>query len=228
MMTRLRPRLTRIASQYPASVPRLDIGRRSRGNDDQRGPAGRTRRICGDGSVLRPAEKVPPLGANAWGRCGSIEFAANNFVRNPGNEPIHRRELHRVSKCGPGWFEVEGPGTSWFDLYASGLFSGASARIYRLVDSAGKALPRKGNYLDITRADHVILVGKTHVLPEGSEGFPEGGWVVARYSAPFPNGIVGQGNLRCTDNDGIVNGREYFYMVTALGPGERESDPTAR
>ncbi|MGC8638848.1 MAG: hypothetical protein ACP5XB_03090 [Isosphaeraceae bacterium] len=176
--------------------------------------------------ILRPAEKVPPLGANGWGKCGSVEFAANNFVHNAGNEPIHRRELHRVAKSGPGWIEIDGAGTSWFDLYASGLLSGASVRIYRLVDKAGNPLPAKGDYLDITRADHVILVGKAQVLPEGSEGFPDGGWVVAKYCSPYPNGVVGQGNLRCTDNNGIVNGRQYFYMVTALGTGRQESGPS--
>ncbi|NUQ00133.1 MAG: hypothetical protein HUU35_09800, partial [Armatimonadetes bacterium] len=36
--------------------------------------------------VLRPAAKVPPLGANNWGRCGAVEWAANNFFRNSGNE----------------------------------------------------------------------------------------------------------------------------------------------
>ncbi|MEI6500716.1 MAG: hypothetical protein WCP21_06775, partial [Armatimonadota bacterium] len=44
--------------------------------------------------VLRPAAKVPPLGANNWGRCGAIEWAANNFVHNSGNEPVNWRNLH--------------------------------------------------------------------------------------------------------------------------------------
>jgi hypothetical protein len=30
--------------------------------------------------VLRPQEKVPPLGANDWGGCGAVQWAANNFV----------------------------------------------------------------------------------------------------------------------------------------------------
>ena len=47
--------------------------------------------------VLRPRDKVPALGANDWGRCGAVEWAANNFVHNSGNEPIYWRNLHRVS-----------------------------------------------------------------------------------------------------------------------------------
>lgn len=177
--------------------------------------------------VLRPAEQVPPLGANSWGGCGSIEFAANNFVRNAGNEPIHRREMHRVGKCGPGWFEIDGAGTSSSDLYASGILSGASVRIYRLVDRSGNSLPPKGTYLDISKADHVIQVGNAQVLHEGSEGFPDGGWVVAKYSTPYPNSNVRQGNFRCTDYNGIVNGRKYFYVVTAQWTGKQESGPSA-
>jgi len=94
--------------------------------------------------VLRPAEKVPPLGANGWGRCGAIEWAANNFVRNSGNEPIHWQNLHRAMKVGPNWFEIDGGGASWYDLWASGFLSGADVRIYRLVDKEGKGLPPKG------------------------------------------------------------------------------------
>ena len=41
--------------------------------------------------VLRPAEKVPPLGANDWGGCGAVQWAANNFVHNSGNEPVYWR-----------------------------------------------------------------------------------------------------------------------------------------
>jgi hypothetical protein len=34
-------------------------------------------------TVLRPREKVPPLGANDWRGCGAIEWAANNYVGTP-------------------------------------------------------------------------------------------------------------------------------------------------
>ena len=93
--------------------------------------------------VLRPAEKVPPLGANDWGGCGAVQWAANNFVHNSGNEPIYWRNLHRVKKCGPDWFEIDGPGTTWYDLWNSGFLSGAQVRIYRLVDKDGQPLPPK-------------------------------------------------------------------------------------
>ena len=121
-------------------------------------------------TVLRPREKCPPLGANGWGGCGAVEWAANNFVRDSGNEPIYWRDLHRVMKCGPNWFEIDGPGTSWYDLRASGFLSGADLRIYRLVDKSGKSLPlnKEGNYLDISTADHVMLVGKGRDRPRGA------------------------------------------------------------
>jgi hypothetical protein len=176
--------------------------------------------------VLRPREKVPPLGANAWGACGAVEWAANNFVHNSGNEPIHWRNLHRVKDCGPNWFEIDGPGTTWYDLWASGFLSGASLRIYRLVDKGGQALPVKGDYLDIARADHVVLAGKAQILPEGSPGFPDGGWIANTYCTPFPNGWVRHGNLTCTDRSGLENGRAYFYVVTAVGPDNQESAPS--
>ena len=73
------------------------------------------------GTVVRPREKVLPVGANTWGRCGAVEWAANNFVHNPGNEPIYWRNLHRARNVGPNWFEIDGPGTSWYDLWASGF-----------------------------------------------------------------------------------------------------------
>jgi hypothetical protein len=69
--------------------------------------------------VLRPAEKVPPLEANGCGGGGAVEWAANNFVHNSGNEPVYWRNLHRAAKCGANWFEIDGPGTSWWDLWTS-------------------------------------------------------------------------------------------------------------
>lgn len=178
-------------------------------------------------NVLRPADKVPPLGANDWGRCGAVEWAANNFVHNPGNEPIYWRNLHRVKECGPDWLEIDGPGTSWWDLWASGLLSGANVRLYRIVDKDGQPLPlnKDGSYLDLTKADHVILVGKTQVLPAGvDKDYPDGGWVANRYANVHPNAFIRHGNLSCTDNSGVENGRTYWYTVVALGPGGVESD----
>ncbi len=176
--------------------------------------------------VLRPQAKVPPLGANGWGGCGAIEWPANNFVHNSGNEPIHWRNLHRVKECGPNWFEIDGPGTSWWQLWGNGLLSGANLRIYRLVDRDGKGLPASadGNYLDLAKADHVQFVGKAQVIPEGTEGFPDGGWIANPYASPHPNATIRHGNLSCTDCSGVENGRTYWYAVVAVGPGNRESE----
>ena len=176
--------------------------------------------------VLRPQEKVPPLGANDWGGCGAVQWAANNFVRNSGNEPITWRNLHRVKQCGPNWFEIDGPGTTWWDLWSSGFLSGARLRVYRLVDKSGRPLPPKDDYLDIEKADHVVLVSKARVVPEGSPGFPDGGWIADTYTTPFPNSWIRHGNLACTDNSGLEQGRPYWYVVTAVGPDNQESEPT--
>ena len=177
--------------------------------------------------TLRPAEKVPPLGANGWGGCGAVEWAANKFVHNAGNEPVYWRNLHRAKNCGPNWFEIDGPGTTWYDLWASGFLSGASVRVYRIVDREGKPLEPKGDYLDLDKADHVVLAGKTTVLPEGSPGFPDGGWVANTYATPFPNAWVRHGNLACTDASGLESGRAYWYVVTAVGADDQESEPSS-
>ncbi len=174
--------------------------------------------------VLRPREKVPPLGANNWGACGAIEWAANNFVRNSGNEPVYWRNMHRAKKCGSNWFEIDGPGTSWWDLWTSGLFSGANLRIYRLVDKAGNPLPEKDGYLDLQQADHVQFVGRAQVIPEGSPNFPDGGWIANTYCNPFPNAWIRHGNLSVTDAAALENGRTYWYTVVAVGADNQESD----
>lgn len=174
--------------------------------------------------VLRPREKVPPLGVNNWGGCGAVEWAANNFVRNAGNEPVYWRNMHRAKNCGSNWFEIDGPGTSWWDLWNSGLFSGADLRIYRLVDQAGKPLPEKGDYLDIEKADHVEFVGRAQVIPEGTPNFPDGGWIANVYCSPFPNGWIRHGNLSVTDAAALENGRAYWYTVVAVGADNQESE----
>jgi len=176
--------------------------------------------------VLRPSERVPPLGANSWGRCGAVEWAANNFVRNPGNEPIHWRNLHRAMKVGPNWFEIDGGGVSWWDLWASGFLSGADLRIYRLVDRDGKSLPlnAQGSYLDLSKAHRVAFVGRGKVIPERAPGFPDGGWVVSAYGDAFPNAWIRHGNLSCTDYNGIENGRTYWYTVVAVSADNQQSD----
>jgi len=181
--------------------------------------------------VLRPADKVPPIGANGWGGCGAIEWAANNFVRNSGNEPPVWRNLHRIKKCGRDettgktWFEIDGPGTSWWDLWASGFLSGARLRVYRIVDKEGKALPLRadGNYFDLSASHHVVLVGAGQIVPEGDKNLPDGGWVADTYSVVFPNGWIRHGNLAATDASGVQNGRTYWYTVHAIGADGKES-----
>jgi hypothetical protein len=167
--------------------------------------------------VERPVVKVPPIGVNGYGGCGAIEWARNNFVQNIGNEPIYWRNLHRVVTSGPNWFEFDGAGTSWFELWASGFLSGADVRIYRLVDKEGKSLSDNGAVPDMSRADHVAFVGKTKILPEGSPGFPDGGWVVTKYGEVHPNVFIAWGNHSATDTAGIVNGKPYWYSVVAIG-----------
>ena len=177
-------------------------------------------------NVLRPRDKVPPLGANTWGRCGAVEWAANNFVHNPGNEPIYWRNLHRVANCGPNWFEIDGPGTSWWDLWGNGFLSGADLRIYRLVDADGKSVPlsKDGKYLEVSKADHVVCVGKAQVIPAGTKDFPDGGWIASRYAVVFPNAWIRHGNLSCTDGSGVENSRTYWYAAVAVGANSEESD----
>jgi len=175
-------------------------------------------------TVLRTAAKVPPLGANNYGGCGAVQWAANNFVANPGNEPVYWKNLHRVMACGPNWFEIDGGGVSWWDLWASGFLSGADLRIYRIVDANGAPLPVRDGYLDMGAADRVAFVGRTQVIPEGSPGFPDGGWVVTKYGDANPNGWIRGGNLSTTDAAGLENGRTYWYSVVALTADGQESD----
>jgi hypothetical protein len=176
--------------------------------------------------VVKPAAKVPPLGVNNWGGSGAVQWAANNFVRHAGNEPVYWRNLHRAKVVGPGWFEIDGPGTSWWQLWNSGFLSGAKLRIYRLVDKEGKPLPPRpdGNNLQLERADRAAFVGTGQVLPEGSPGFPDGGWIASQYADCYPNSWVRGGNLSAADASGTLHGRVYWYAVTAVGADGSESD----
>lgn len=171
-------------------------------------------------SILAPAAKAMPLGANGWGGVGGVEWAANNFVQNAGNEPVVWRNLHRATNVGPNWFEIDGGGVSWFDLWGNGFLSGADVRIYRLVDKEGRPLPEKDGYLDLSKAERPVRVGTAKVLPVGSPGFPDGGWVVTQYAAVQSNSIRG---TSAVDAAGVVPGRTYWYAVRALAPDGSES-----
>jgi len=176
-------------------------------------------------TVLRPAEKVPPLGVVKLGNSGSVEWAANNFVGNSGNEPIYAKRLLRVKRCGDNWFEDE-VGTSFWGLFGSGFLSGAEVRIYRLVDKEGNPLPETPKYLDISKADHVLFVGKGRIIPDDSPNFPDGGWVATKYADVHPYKMLPPTTDTCTDMSGVINGRTYWYTVVAVGPANTESDPS--
>ena len=99
-------------------------------------------------------------------------------------------------------------------------------RIYRLVDKQGKSLPlnKAGNYSDLSTADHVLFVGTGQVIPEGTPGFPDGGWVCTRYTT-VPATNCHQGNLTVTDTSlWLGNGRTYWYAVKAITADNKESD----
>lgn len=133
--------------------------------------------------VVRPADKVPPLGANNFGGRG-VETAAGNYIANAGNERPFWQNLHRAVNVEGRSFQLDGlGGTSWYKLWADGFLSGAKVRIYRIVDKAGDALevekrPHGFVFKDIARADRVIKVGTGSVVAAGAEGFPKGGWIV--------------------------------------------------
>jgi hypothetical protein len=138
-------------------------------------------------TVIRPRNKVMPLGANNFGGMGPVDFVANNFVNNPHNEPMSVRHLYRVAKSFGSSAELDRGGVGKYQLYGSGYLSGAYARIYRLVDKDGKSLPQTGNnpndtYIDVDKAASVKLVRTSRVIPEGAPGFPSGGWVSSKYT----------------------------------------------
>ncbi|PTY06471.1 hypothetical protein DB346_00880 [Verrucomicrobia bacterium LW23] len=131
--------------------------------------------------IARPAEKMPPIGANDFGSSGTADFGVNNFIGNGGNEPPVWRNMHRAVNVEGKSFEIDCPGkTSWYQLWNDGFLSGARVRIYRIVDKDGKPLPPNatGKYLDVAKGDRAILVATTHVIRPGEEGMPKGGWVV--------------------------------------------------
>ena len=174
--------------------------------------------------VLRPAAAAPPLGVNDCGRMGAMDWAANNFIPNPGNEPVVWRNLHRVrTVADDGSLTIDGGGESWYQLWASGFLSGAKARVYRLVDAQGQPLPAENGNLDARKAARFVKVADTRVAPEGTPGLPDGGWIVESYAAVHDGAKLKPDRRSFTDT-GLQNGRTYWYTVVALGTGNMESD----
>jgi hypothetical protein len=178
-------------------------------------------------TVIRPKDKVPPLGAINFGGGGAIDQMTNNYVMGSYNEPMSVRRLRRVSKAFGNSAELEG-GVSFYGLLGSGFLSGANVRVYRLVDKDGKPLPRIGNdpnntTQDLDKAASAKLVRSGRIIPEGASGFPSGGWVANKYSTvgfgePLTN------NLKHTDFLLQKPGRAYYYVVTAVDANGNESE----
>lgn len=174
--------------------------------------------------VMRQAASVPPLGANDFGRMGAMDWAANNFIPNPGNEPVVWRNLHRVRTVAEdGSLTIDGGGMSWYQLWASGFLSGARVRIYRLADAQGQPLPVENGNLDARRADRFVKVGDAQVAPEGTVGLPDGGWIVETY-ANLAAGMKLAPSARSFTDRYVQNGRTYWYTVVAMGPDNKESE----
>ena len=177
--------------------------------------------------VLRPAELVPPLGVNGFGGMGSNNWAANNLIPNPGNEPVVWRNLHRVrSVAADGLITIDGGGVSWYQLWASGFLSGGKVRIYRLADAQGQALPVANGDIDADRASRLVKVGETQVVPEGAPGLPDGGWLVESYGPVHPTSSIDGRNLSVTDTM-VQNGRTYWYTVVTISADGTESELAA-
>ncbi|HLP00996.1 MAG TPA: hypothetical protein VK163_03145, partial [Opitutaceae bacterium] len=126
-------------------------------------------------SLVCTAASNPPLGANEFGDPGGTMFSAGNLIPDSGNEPISMRRRVRVSRSGTEngypWFEFDESGgiTGW-ELTTTGLYNGASVRLYRLVDSAGQPLPQSttDDYVDLTSAADYAFVGNATIPEAGA------------------------------------------------------------
>ncbi len=188
--------------------------------------------------LAQTAAANPPLGANEFGDPGGTQFSAGNLIPDSGFEPLSMRRRVRVSRTGTEngypWFEFDESGgiTGW-DLTTTGLYNGASVRIYRIVDAAGHPLPQgSDNYLDLTAAAAYTRVGSTTIPEAGAANLPLGGWVDTAYA--MPSSVYGtRASLSYTDARWVENGKTYYYIVTAIGSnssddgGTNESDPAA-
>ena len=178
--------------------------------------------------IIRPKNKVMPLGANNFGAAGPVDFMANNFISNWANEPMSARRLFRVAKSFGNSAELDRGGVSGFDLTRSGYMSGARVRVYRLVDKNGKSLPQKDDnpnstYVDLDKAAGIKLVRSGRLLPEGAPGFPDGGWVANKYTNVASLGPL-RSNLKHTDFLFQKPNRAYHYVVVAVDANGNESE----
>jgi len=141
--------------------------------------------------VLIPALAYEPLGVNNFGGAGGIRATWGNLISNPGFEPGRIRLLRRVilsgEENGRRWITLDGGGTSAWCKYTTGSFSGARMRAYRFVDAEGRPLPymegrrvkwaEEGKLLDVSKSAAMVKLFESRVLPKGTPGFPQGGWL---------------------------------------------------
>lgn len=173
--------------------------------------------------VLVPAQRLEPIGANGFGDAG-MEMSANNWVLNPGNEPISIRRVYRVTNAGPDWVEVDRGGLSGWDLFRSGWLSGASYRLYRLLGKEGEEVADLGQNLDLAKTSQASLVSSGQVPPKGSPGLPLGGFVCNKWTTPGNIGATYY-NTAWTDAMALKPGATYYYSVIAVDSQGRESAP---
>lgn len=167
--------------------------------------------------IIRKADDLEPLGINNFGDIGGTKYSAGNIIFNPGFEPMTMRNLYRVIDSGQDkgkfWITLDGPGTSNYQLFNSGTYSGANMRAYRFVDSAGQPLPYKdaawadgGKLLDAENGKACVPLFRTTVVAKGASGFPEGGWL-----APIPIDYEAWSKTTKEQRDEIHKGWRVYY-----------------
>jgi len=138
--------------------------------------------------VLRPASALEPLGVNCFGDSGGTPVSNGNLISQSGFEPATMRNLYRVIQSGEEnghrWITLDGPSTINWLQYCSGTYSGAQMRVYRFLDASGQPLPfleakkaEGGAIIDLANAAACVPLLTTRVLPKGTPGLPDGGWV---------------------------------------------------
>jgi hypothetical protein len=175
-------------------------------------------------NTLNPQRPVMPIGVNNFGDSGGLNLSANTLFKGGGFEPVSIRRTYRVTKAGDNWVEVDRGGAGGYALWGSGLFSGARARIYRLVDKDGNVLPPKSAtdpYFNVSLANRVELVRDTTIIPKGSAGFPKGGFIVSNYSSlknPVTNApaAVDSKTFTYTDSFSLSPTEPAYYVVRAV------------